>query len=508
MLQDIQSAPSLELAATGVTLFLLYRVYHYLTVGAARRRMIEESGCKPPLVYPYSGPFGLRLGWFMRQRGKEGTILQTIQERFRDYGNTMYLTIVGEKVINSCDPENIKTVLSLKFSDWHLPPSRKKPSIPLLGEGIFMSDGAHWEHSRAMLRPSFTRSQVADLNIFERHIQVLISAIPTDGSTVDLQDLFFDLTLDTSTEHLFGKSADTLSDRLAGVTGENFSDFFTHCMHWIGQRVRFGFLAGPVDAKYRRGQKFIHNFADRFVQQALAKYHAVQSGVVTEKKPEERYVFLDELVKQTQDPLVLRSEALNILLAGRDTTASLLGALWHTLARRPDAWAKLQAEVDDLNGRKPTFEEMKNMKYLRYCINETLRLYPVVPGNSRIAIRDTVLPRGGGPDGKSPIFVPKGTNFAYSVYAMHRREDLYGPDAAEFKPERWETIRPGWEYLPFNGGPRICLGQQFALTEASYTTVRLMQNFRTIECRDPNPWREMITLTCASYHGTKVALGK
>lgn len=82
-----------------------------------------------------------------------------------------------------------------------------------------------------------------------------------------------------------------------------------------------------------------------------------------------------------------------------------------------------------------------------------------MPGNSRSAIRDTVLPRGGGPDGQSPVFVPKGTSVIYSAFSMHRRTDIYGPDALEFKPERWETIRPGWGYLPFNGGPRICLGR-------------------------------------------------
>lgn len=92
--------------------------------------------------------------------------------------------------------------------------------------------------------------------------------------------------------------------------------------------------------------------------------------------------------------------------------------------------------------------------------NNMHRLYPVVPGNSREAFEDTVLPLGGGPDGKSPIFVPKGQLLAWSVYTMHRRTDYYGPDAEEFRPERWETLRPGWEYLPFNGGPRICIGRE------------------------------------------------
>ncbi|KAI2114977.1 hypothetical protein LOZ12_006821, partial [Ophidiomyces ophidiicola] len=129
------------------------------------------------------------------------------------------------------------------------------------------------------------------------------------------------------------------------------------------------------------------------------------------------------------------------------------------------------------------------------------------PINGRTAVRDTFVPVGGGPDGKSPVFLRKGTLMSYSVFAMHRREDLYGPDAAEYRPERWEKLRSAWDFLPFNGGPRICLGQQLALIEASYTTIRLMQTFRTIESRDSHPWTEQLTVTCASEYGARVALG-
>ena len=222
----------------------------------------------------------------------------------------------------------------------------------------------------------------------------------------------------------------------------------------------------------------------------------------------ERYVFLHELIKQTQDPYTLRSELLNVLLAGRDTTAGLLANTWWVLARRPDVWNKLLAEIDEFcpGGKPPTYAQIKAMKYLRYTLNESLRLMPVVPGNGRTAVRDTVLPLGGGPDEKSPLFIPKGTVCLYSVWAMHRREDFYGKDSLEFRPERWEALRPGWEYLPFNGGPRICLGQQFALLEASYCTIRLMQTFPKIEPRDEREWTEWITLTLASGVGTRVAL--
>ena len=176
-----------------------------------------------------------------------------------------------------------------------------------------------------------------------------------------------------------------------------------------------------------------------------------------------RYVFADELVTKTNDKYQVRSELLNILLAGRDTTASLLSNVWWTLARRPDIFAKLQEEIAFLDGSAPDYQQIKDMKYLRAFLNESLRLYPVVPLNSREALVDTTIPLGGGPNGTSPVFVPKGTVVTWSVYAMHRRKDYYGPDAEEFKPERWlgeKSLRPGWEYLPFNGGPRICLGRE------------------------------------------------
>ena len=93
-----------------------------------------------------------------------------------------------------------------------------------------------------------------------------------------------------------------------------------------------------------------------------------------------------------------------------------------------------------------------------------LRLYPPVPLNTRFCKHTTILPRGGGPDGLSPMLVRKGMPVAYSVYHMQRREDLYGPDAASFRPERWEGGKLDgieYAYVPFNGGPRMCLGSEF-----------------------------------------------
>lgn len=91
-----------------------------------------------------------------------------------------------------------------------------------------------------------------------------------------------------------------------------------------------------------------------------------------------------------------------------------------------------------------------------------------------------------------------------------RSESVYGPDATVFKPERWDdsSLRPGWAFLPFGGGARICLGQQYALTEAYYVVIRLLQEFRSIESRDNEPWKEKLSATLCSLNGTKVALYK
>ena len=125
-----------------------------------------------------------------------------------------------------------------------------------------------------------------------------------------------------------------------------------------------------------------------------------------------------------------------------------------------------------------------------------------------MALRDTWIPVGGGPDGQSPLFLEKNNVVTYSTYVMHRRKDLFGADADDFKPERWEKLRPGWEYLPFNGGPRICPGQRFAITEAGYTTARLVKHFASMVNHDPTDWREQLTLSLTLNNGVMVSVNE
>ncbi|KAH8594025.1 putative cytochrome P450 [Bisporella sp. PMI_857] len=486
--------------------YVLYLLVRRLVIARRHSVIIKANGCKPVPSYPHKDPiFGLDIFSESKELLNSGGLLEKIQERYRITCRSNYTfsqLFLGKRIISTAEPENIKAILATKFKDFQLPDSRKDALSPIYGHGIFTTDSKEWEASRALLRPNFTRSHVGDLDVFEGHISKMISKIPQDGSTVDLQELFFMLTLDSATDFLFGSSTNVLGSGQETIKGQKFAEAFTYANERAGLEGRVGKLATILpDQKFKDAVNYIHEYIGSYVQQAVQ-----QSQSTKEKSSPERYIFLDELAKVGHSERKIQDELLNILLAGRDTTAGLLAHLFYILARRPDVWKKLREEVLRLGDERPTFEQIKEMKYLQYCLNETLRLYPVVPANGRVAVNDTFLPVGGGADGKSPVFLSKGTIVFYHVYVMHRRKDLYGEDANEFRPERWETLRPSWQFLPFNGGPRICIGQQFALTEASYTTIRLLQAFKVIQSRDGAKYKEHLVLTLAVRGGTQVGL--
>jgi cytochrome P450 len=117
------------------------------------------------------------------------------------------------------------------------------------------------------------------------------------------------------------------------------------------------------------------------------------------------------------------------------------------------------------------------------------------------------LPAGGGPDGKSPIALAKGTTVLVPLYCLHRWEEHWGADADVFRPERWDSVSPEpYTYIPFLAGPRMCLGYQFAINTASYVTIRLMQRLESVKAADNRLWREELGLSMTSADGARVLL--
>lgn len=367
---EIPSLSRILVACLG--LYLIYYIRWQLTVGASRRRLIKEHGCKPIRSMPGLNNFPHNVfGWklFRSQAAacNARNLLEVNRNRFRHYNaRTIDFRLLHIKMIMTTDPENLKTVMATKFKDFNLPDVRKNAFIPLLGHGIFTTDGAAWHQSRELLRPNFVRAQVADLDTFEVHVNHLIEALPRDGSTVDLQDLFFRLTIDSATEFLFGESTNCLAPGTSTVSSSRFALAFNRSQDRVGKATRAPLSALLLGSEFKADVKFVHDFVDRYVERGL-KY---RQNLDLEKSAGGRYVFLHELVKRTDDPIQIRSELLNVLLAGRDTTASLLSNVFFMLARTPRVWQKLRAEVDSLAGERPTYEQIKDMKYLKAVLNE------------------------------------------------------------------------------------------------------------------------------------------
>ena len=150
--------------------------------------------------------------------------------------------------------------------------------------------------------------------------------------------------------------------------------------------------------EFRRNLKIMDDFIQPYIETVLSL-----STDELDQKLSKRETFLDALARFTRDPRVLRDQLVAVLLAGRDTTAGTLSFCLFELSRNPEVVAKLREEIRNrlgvgANGQKPTYSDLKEMKYLSAVINETMRVYPVVPFNVRYSLRDTTLPRGGGPD--------------------------------------------------------------------------------------------------------------
>ncbi|KAK4221399.1 cytochrome P450 [Podospora fimiseda] len=412
---------------------------------------------------------------------------------------TAEVRVAGRRTVLTIDPENIKAILATQFGDYGKGEPFHNEWKEFLGDSIFTTDGGLWHGSRQLIRPQFIKDRVSDLQTFENHMEILFRAIANGGALegenqfvdmesgngrpVDISDLFFRFTLDASTDFLLGNDVKSLS-----TPRQEFAEAFAEVQRVQSIIARAGPLNRFVSRKtFREGLKVINNFINHYIEKTLA---LSPEELATKGKSDSGYTFLHALAGFTRDREVLRDQLIAVLLAGRDTTACTLSWTIYELARHPEAVEKLRAEILSVVGpsRAPTYEDLKGMKYLQNVMNETLRLYPVVPFNVRLALKDTTLPRGGGLDGSLPVKVLKDTPIAYSTLVMQRRPDLYPPispqfpDVDIFSPDRWFHWQPKpWQYIPFNGGPRICIGQQFALTEMAYVLTRLFQRYERVD---------------------------
>lgn len=294
--------------------------------------------------------------------------------------------------------------------------------------------------------------------------------------------------LDSSTEFIFGASMNSLLYPGAHpVADELLADLGT-AITGINQRIlAWSRFQHCFDSSFPDAVKRIHNFIDQHVDCALSATTAKNDMESDQSLLHNgRFVVLHEMAQKIRDPVQLRYEILNIFMASRDTISTLTSNTLFQLARHQQVWSELRQTALAL-GDHPvlTYELLKSLTPFRHAIHETFRTIGPTGKATRIAIRDTILPTGGGQDGTCPVYVPRGTFVVIPNNSLHHDPEIWGADALEFRPGRWaeRKVRP-WEFIPFLGGPRICPAQQMVTIQCTYVLVKLAREFETIESRD------------------------
>ncbi|KAG0649621.1 Cytochrome P450 [Hyphodiscus hymeniophilus] len=489
------------------TLLLGYWTYLYIQKGRQFEADVmfgERHGCLPiEKKLPYKWPLALDV--FKRQydAAVAGNLMAFQSQYFKDtnVGQTFQVKLLGRIGYFTNDPKNIEAIVSTNFEDWGLRATRDG-LYSMIGSGIFTQDGAPWKHSRELLRRQFMRIQYQDVKVFDGPIDDLLATLASSSGVVDLQPEFFKFTLATTTSLIFGEPFAGLDPKDHEAFGENF-DYASLVSAMRLRLADWCFLYTP--RKYTKTCDQVKKYAMRYVDHALMdmKEHGEEAAL-------EHHPFILDLYKELHDPILVRDQLMNVLIAGRDTTACLMSWSIYLLVRHPAALERLRQEIRSTVeiGQPLTRGQINKMSYLKCIFNETNRLYTNIPVNVRETLKTTVLPRGGGPDGNSPVLIRKGYGIGFSPYHMHRSKELYGEDANDFRPERWEEP----ELKNIGCGARVCLGKDFALTEASYGIVRILQTYPNLRLPPDVPIvpsgqeKQIITFVVASAEGCKVLL--
>ncbi|KAI1854059.1 hypothetical protein JX265_003617 [Neoarthrinium moseri] len=370
----------------------------------------------------------------------------------------------------------------------------------LWGDGMTSLEGERWASRRKLIKPAFDVVHIGNLEnrSLGKHVDRLMELVPRDGSTIDLMPLFRRLSLDTASEFIFGESMNALQ---SSDSHKEFLNAYFYAQQGTLPRV----MLGPKlrwlhrDPKWYSDSDTVLGFIDERVQRALARR---ENGVA-----EDGHVrLIDEMLKITQDRITVRFQAQNVFTPAHDGAAITLSNAFFHLSRNPKAWATLRAEIMPTKDSAITYDLLKTYRYLKNTIRETHRVSPIQTFIARQCIREIVLPSGGGEDGTEPLYLKEGDVVEMNFRSTLRDKDFWGEDADEFRPERWDDLKPTWEYTPFGGGPRICPGFRLVFAEVAYTLVTFLRVFERLESRDDKPWTEETRFSFQNLNGAKVAL--
>jgi len=380
--------------------------------------------------------------------------------------------ILKQKIFIANDPHIVKDVLVTKHHIYEKKsPQMQRALEPLLGDGLFISDGDTWTSHRHIQTPLFHTGFV------QNYSKIMVSTIVeiadewqanNVGKTVNVLPEMGRLTAEIISRTLFGEN---LGKEKAATVVKAFAQYqssikqtplssFTDIPNWMDKFSIKGQIA-------LRAAKRIHKVVDEIIDKAEEKEN--QDTLVA-------HLLAANSGRETTNALSreqIRNEIIVLFMAGHETTANSLSWCWYLLSQSPDVEAKLHAELDEVLGdRLPNFADVAKLPYTRAIFDETVRLYPPVPILSRQASEDDTIRKK---------HIPKGSLMLVVPWLLHRHKKLWDqPDT--FIPERFLPGAPNkpnkFAYLPFSAGPRVCLGKSFGIVESVLSIAILAQRYR------------------------------
>jgi cytochrome P450 len=385
-------------------------------------------------------------------------------ERCRDYGDVVRLRFLYLTVHFLYNPDDIEYVLSTNAKNFIKSRSLRSPFFQrLVGNGLLTSEGEEWKRQRRLAQPAFHRQRISAYgDVMVEYATRMISSW-RHGEQRDIHRDMMRLTLEIVVKTLFNADVSGDADKVGQVLSKMVKPFASQAtLKWIFDNR----LPTPDHRRFNQAAKEIDEIVYRIIAERRASSRD-QGDLLSMLLAAH-----DEDGSQMTNRQ-LRDEVMTLFLAGHETTALTLSWAWYLLAQNPEVEKKFHSELDEvLQGRRPTMADMSNLKYAEMIAKESMRLYPPAYGVGRETIDECEI-GGYRVRAKSQVFM-----FQWAT----QRDSRFFEDPQRFRPERWtddfSNALSKYAYFPFGGGPRLCIGNYFAMMEVVLLLATIGQRFK------------------------------
>ena len=406
--------------------------------------------------------------------------------------DTFYADVITGKTIFTANPDLIKYVLQTNQKNYPKDKGYDQLGL-LLGKGLVTSRGELWRKQRRIAQPAFYKKSLQSLFEAMREVtdQYLSELKGKEGKVVDISQEMMSVTARIAMKSLFG--ADMKGDLLEIYNCISYAQAYTTGRIFNPLSIPFTYVNGK-HRKFRKHKRVLDDLL---------------GGLITERRKSEvehhdfLQMLLDARYEDTGEPMEHRQlldELVTIFSAGHETSANGMAFILYQLAQSPEVVEKLRAEADSIIGENmPNFEDISELGYTKQVIEEGMRLFPPVWTVGRYA-KET--------DEWNGHRIEKNMVVVNNIYNLHRHPDLWeNPerfDPSRFTPEKVKA-RPRTHYLPFGAGPRMCIGNHFAMMEMTLLLPLLIRDFN-FQLNDPNSLELEPLITLRPKNGIRMRI--